>query len=66
MSSNYSNSKITEHKPNFKQGMFQIVFYACKEEDEKSIINEVVNKSWLTESLLNELELAHPSRSDIS
>ncbi len=66
MSSNDSNIKITEHKPDFKQGMFQQILDARNEEEEISIINEMVEKSWLTEPLLNELELAYPSRSDIS
>ena len=66
MSSNDSDSKITQHNPDLKQGIFQQILDARNEEEEKSIINEMVQKSWLTESLLNELELAYPSRSDIS
>ena len=66
MSSNISDSKITQHKPDFKQGMFQQILDAHNEEEEISIINEMVQKIWLTESLLNVLGLVYPSRLDIS
>ena len=66
MSSIDSNSEITQHGPDFKQVMYQHVLNAHNDADEISIIKEMVEQSWLTEPLLNELELAYPSRFDIT
>ena len=46
--------------------MYQHILDAHNDADEISIIKEMVQQSWLTEPLLNELELAYPSRFDIS
>ena len=43
MSSNESDSEITEHEPDFKQGMFQQILDARNEEEEKSIVNEMAS-----------------------
>ena len=66
MSSIDSDSEITQHEPDFKQVMYQHVLDAHNDADEISIIKEMVQQSWLTEPLLNELELAYPSRFDIT
>ena len=66
MSSIDSNSESTQHEPDFKQEMYQHILDAHNDADEISIIKEMVEQSWLTEPLLNELELAYPSRFDIT
>ena len=45
MSSNDSDCEITQHVPDFKQGIYQQILDVRNEADQISIINEMVEKS---------------------